>query len=95
VNRTLENNRLGVERLSEAFMAEGATPCESYANFVWVDLGRPARPVFQALLERGLVVRPGDFLGNPNCLRVSIGTEEEMKVFVEEFRSVMREAVAT
>lgn len=91
---TVENNAAGLARLSDALRRVGAKPCESFANFVFADLGRPARPVFQALLERGIIVRSGDVLGKPNCLRVSVGTEEEMDRFVEALESVMREAAA-
>ena len=94
VRKTVENNRRGVQILAGAFEKAGAKPCESFANFVYADFGRPARPVFQALLERGVITRPGDALGNPTCLRVSVGTEEEMKIFVEELEKVVSPAVA-
>lgn len=89
VQRTVENNRRGLERLAGAFEAVGAKPCPSFANFVFADLGRPARPIFQALLERGIIVRPGDVLGAPTCLRVSVGTEEEIELFVEALNEIM------
>ena len=94
VRKTVENNRRGLEFLAGAFERVGAKPCESFANFIYADLGRPARPVFQALLERGVITRPGDVLGNPTCLRVSVGTEEEMNIFVEKLEEVMSPAVA-
>jgi len=94
VKKTVENNRRGIELLAGVFEKAGAKPCESFANFIYADLGRPARPVFQALLERGVITRPGDVLGNPNCLRVSVGTEEEMQIFVKELEIVMSPAVA-
>lgn len=90
VQRTVENNRRGLQRLAGAFEAVGASVCPSFANFLFVDLGRPARPVFQALLERGVIVRPGDVLGAPTCLRVSVGTEEEIEFFVNALNEVMQ-----
>jgi len=94
VRKTVENNRRGIEILAGAFEKAGAKPCESFANFVYADLGRPARPVFQALLERGVITRPGDVLGDPNCLRVSVGTEEEMQIFIQELEEVLSPVVA-
>ncbi len=94
VRKTVENNRRGLDFLAGVFRKIGAKPCESFANFIFADLGRPARPVFQALLERGVITRPGDVLGNPNCLRVSVGTEEEMKIFATELENTMSPAVA-
>jgi len=93
VRKTVENNRRGIELLAGAFERVGAKPCESFANYIYADLGRPARPVFQALLERGVITRPGDVLGDPNCLRVSVGTEEEMKIFIQELENVLCPAV--
>jgi histidinol-phosphate aminotransferase len=78
---TIANNKRGLERLSAALCSAGARVCESYANFVYADLGRPASPVFQALLERGIIVRTGEPFGRPNAIRVSVGTEEEMAAF--------------
>jgi len=94
VRKTVENNRRGLEFLAGAFERVGAKPCESFANFIYADLGRPARPVFQALLERGVITRPGDVLGNPTCLRVSVGTEEEMNIFVEELEKILSPVAA-
>jgi len=94
VRKTVENNRRGLQILAGAFERVGAKPLESFANFIYADLGRPVRPVFEALLKRGVITRPGDVLGNPTCLRVSIGTEEEMNIFVEELETVLSPAVA-
>jgi histidinol-phosphate aminotransferase len=94
VRKTVEHNRRGLDLLAGAFREVGAEPYESFANFIYADFHRPARPISQALLERGVITRPGDLLGNPTCLRVSIGTQEEMDTFVEELRHVMSPAVA-
>ena len=53
----------------------GVTP--SQGNFVLVDLGRPARGVFDALLRRGVIVRPVASYGLPNHLRITVGTPGE------------------
>lgn len=89
VRKTVEHNRRGLDLLAGAFREAGAEPCESFANFIYADFHRPTRPIYQALLELGVITRPGDLLGNPNCLRVSIGTQEEMEIFVETLQIVM------
>jgi histidinol-phosphate aminotransferase len=90
VRKTVEHNRRGLDLLAGVFAEVGAEPMESFANFVYADFHRPTRPIYQSLLQRGVITRPGDLLGNPNCLRVSIGTQEEMEIFVEELREVCR-----
>lgn len=89
VRDTVELNRRGIETLESVFREVGGTPFSSHANFVMADIGRPAKPVFESLLKRGVIIRSGHVLGMPNCVRVSVGTDEELAVFVEEFRTVM------
>ncbi|HRF59886.1 MAG TPA: histidinol-phosphate transaminase [Fimbriimonadaceae bacterium] len=87
--RTLDVNRRGMERLTAAFRASGVKWTESHANFVCVDLGRPARPIFEALLAHGVIVRPGDVLGLPNHLRISIGADHEVDQFIGAWETVV------
>lgn len=63
------------------------THLPSETNFVMIDMRREVRPVIAALRERG--VRVGRlFPAMPNHLRVTIGTPEHMRAFVEALRSV-------
>lgn len=82
---TIENNRLGLETIAGAFRRVGVEPCESYANFVFADLRRPAGPILEGLLRKGVIVR-----GMPNAqwLRVSVGTPEENELFAEALQAV-------
>ncbi len=93
LRRTVTNNVRGLEILTRGLEAEGATVTRSYTNFLFADIHRPCRPVFEALLKKGVIVRPGDIFGTPTHLRITVGTEEENATFVEEFRSVIREPV--
>jgi histidinol-phosphate aminotransferase len=49
----------------------------SAGNFVLIDCGRPAAPVYEAMLHQGVIVRPVANYGLPNCLRLTIGTGEQ------------------
>jgi len=91
VRMTVDNNRRGLDYLNDALRAGGAEPMESFANFTFADLGRPAEPVFQALLRKGVITRAGRAVGNENCLRVSVGTPAELEVFAAAFKEVMSE----
>ena len=91
IRATVENNRRGMARMVAALTELGATPCESFGNFVFADLHRPAQPVFRELLKRGVIVRSGDIFGTPTCIRVSVGTDDEVTAFVESIRAVMKE----
>lgn len=90
IKATVENNRRGMARMVEALTELGCTPCESYGNFVFVDLHREAKPVFLELLKRGVIVRSGEIFGTPTCIRVSVGTDAEVTEFVEAIRAVLQ-----
>ena len=88
VERSCQLNRDQRARLSAALGASGIAVVPSQANFVYVDLGKPARPVFEALLRRGIIVRP--FGGLPSALRISVGTPEENSMLIESMKEVLR-----
>jgi len=71
---TLVLNRAGIARLTEGLTALGLKVAPSAANFVLVDLGRPAASVSDALQRAGIIVRPIANYGLPNHLRISTGT---------------------
>ncbi|MCX7800722.1 MAG: histidinol-phosphate transaminase [Fimbriimonadales bacterium] len=88
VARTVANNRAGAERIAEALREAGARVYPTWANFVYADLGRPAQPVFDALLRKGVIVRTAASMGSATGLRVSVGTPDEVERFVRAFREV-------
>jgi histidinol-phosphate aminotransferase len=61
----------------------------SHANFLMIDVGRPARQVVGALRERRVEVGRV-FPAMPNFCRVTIGTRPQMEGFVGAFREVIR-----
>jgi histidinol-phosphate aminotransferase len=67
-------NLAGLKRLSDGCRALGATPFPSAANFLLIDVGRAAGPVYEALLRSGVIVRPMAGYGLPTCLRITTGT---------------------
>lgn len=64
----------------------------SEANFVMIDIGSEVRPVIRAFRERGVHVGRV-FPALPKHLRVTIGTMDEMKRFVEAFASLRNAGV--
>jgi histidinol-phosphate aminotransferase len=65
----------------------GVSPFPSEANFVLFRPDRPAREVFDGLLERGVLIRDMS-AAVPGCLRVSAGTPEEGDRFLEALEEV-------
>ncbi len=59
------------------------------ANFVLIDVQRPAKEVADALLRKGIIVRPCEPFGLPTHLRVDIGTPETVERFIAALKSVL------
>lgn len=59
------------------------------ANFLFVEVGEDSRPVFDALLREGVIVRPLAPFGAPGAIRVTVGTPEENELFAAALGRVM------
>jgi histidinol-phosphate aminotransferase len=94
IARTVANNSAGLRRLNAILEQHEGRPYRSGANFAYANLRRPAQPVFEQLMRRGVIVRSGHHVGHPDCLRVSVGTPDEIAVFEEQFGIVMNELTA-
>ncbi len=85
--RTL--NREGMATLTAGIAAIGLDYIPSMGNFVTVDVGRPAGPVYEALLHQGVIVRPLGNYGLPNHLRVTLGNPTEIARFLAALERVL------
>lgn len=90
LEKTIATNNSGMLQLTHAFAQLGLQWIDSAANFVSVDLIRPALPVYQALLQKGVIVRPVANYEMPNHLRVSIGTEYENQKFINALTTILK-----
>ena len=82
-------NDAGMRQLTGGLDALGIERIPSIGNFVTFDCGREALPVYEALLHRGVIVRPVANYGMPRHLRVSIGLAEENERFLHALREAM------
>lgn len=78
------------EWFQEELTRLGFTFQSSSANFVFASHERiPAKEIFEAAKEKKIFVRYFDKPRIDNYLRISIGTDEEMKVFVDFLKSLL------
>ena len=77
VKRSVGVNSAGLAYLLSGFEDRGLACIPSVANFVCVDIGQPALPVYEGLLSQGVIVRPVANYGLPNHLRITIGTHAQ------------------
>ena len=85
---TRANNREGLAYLRAACERIGRPYVPSWANFLLIDVGDAAH-VYDALLRRGVIVRPMDVYGFPRHLRVTVGTPAENQRFAESLAAVL------
>ena len=90
VRHSIEMNRAGLRQLTEGMRALGLAVIPSVANFVTVDVGQPAMPVYEGLLRKGVIVRPVASYGMPKHLRVTVGLAEENARFLTALTAVLR-----
>lgn len=83
LQRSRAVNSEGLRQLEQGLEALGLDYIPSAGNFIAVDVGEEAGPVFQRLLAAGVIVRPVAGYGMPRHLRVSIGLAHENARFLE------------
>jgi histidinol-phosphate aminotransferase len=89
LQRSRQLNREGMALLRGAFDEMGLRYLPSVGNFLCVDMGRPGLEVFQALLRRGVIVRPVGNYDLPSFLRMTIGTERENRRLINALQEVL------
>jgi len=87
VQRSVALNRQGRAALAHELSELGFPPHSSEANFVLVDFRTDAEGLFQALLRRGIIVRPMRHPRLTRCVRITTGTEEQMGMLLEAVRA--------
>jgi len=81
-------NEEGMAQLVKGLDQLGIGYIPSGGNFLCVDLGRPARPTYEALLRQGVIVRPIAGYGMPDHLRVTVGLPQENARFLDALAQV-------
>jgi histidinol-phosphate aminotransferase len=89
VRRTLELNATGIAYLTAELAGLGIETWPTDANFL---LARTGADVFDALLSRGVIVRPMGGFGLPDHVRISIGLPEENERLIKTLTEVRGQA---
>ena len=81
--------------LADSLQAMGCKVYPSQTNFLMFELppscSMDTRQVFEALLARGIIIRPLASYELPQCLRVTVGTEFENTTFIRQLHEVICE----
>lgn len=87
---TITTNQQGMAQLCRGFDNLGLEWIPSAGNFISVDVKRPGQPVFDALLKKGVIVRPVGNYELPDHLRISIGTAKENDFFLNALADTLK-----
>ena len=87
VKKTVESKKFLYRALEEI----GISYIRSWTNFVLIKVGEKNEDldVFDRLLKKGLIVRPGSGLGFPGYIRVTVAPIPVMKKFVSALQEVL------
>jgi len=88
----IERDRL-LERLKsmDAECNYGLRLAASQANFLFMDTSRPSRGVAEAMMRRGVIVKPWLETGFDTFIRVTIGPSADNEHFIAAFEETMSE----
>jgi histidinol-phosphate aminotransferase len=76
-------------QLAAILDAAGLPPAgPAVGNFLYADTGEDTRPLFEALLSEGVIVRPLHGFGAPTAIRVTCGTADENAFFADALARV-------
>jgi histidinol-phosphate aminotransferase len=92
--KALKNNFEQAEWLATRMSELGYKPVQTWANFLYCELGDDAATVASQLQPEGVIVRPLGPWGAATSIRITIGTPEHNEVFLQAFRKVMAKATA-
>ena len=86
VARSRAVNQAGMDQMVKGLTALGFSPVPSEANFVYFDVGRDGRQVFDGLLRRGVIVRHIE----GRMIRVTIGQARDNEAFLTALAQVVQ-----
>jgi len=89
LTKSKQFNKQGLRQLAEGLQTLGLSFIPSVGSFICCDLARPALPVYQALLERGVIVRSVENYQLPGYIRITAGTESEIRVFLNALKTII------
>ncbi|MCH4886065.1 histidinol-phosphate transaminase [Acidaminobacter sp. JC074] len=83
LDKTLKLNKASMKRMMDYFDEKDLDYVESHTNFIFVNVKKNSKEVYEALMKKGVIVRPGFLWGYDDYLRVSTGTVEQTNKFIQ------------
>jgi histidinol-phosphate aminotransferase len=88
LDRRIGLNRWGRRELTDGLRSLGFDPLTSHANFVYVRVG-DAKAFTKALEAEGIIVRPGNAMGDPESVRITVGAPDQVNAAIAALNRVV------
>lgn len=83
IEKTYTKNLKVKEQLINFLEKEKIEYYPSEANFLLIKVNQSGLVISEKLLKQGFIIRPGELLGYPETIRVTVGEEEDMRLFMD------------
>ncbi len=93
MNEIRQKISAGRDRIHAIAASHSLKSIQSATNFVSIDCGRDsgfAKSLLAEILQRGVFIRMPGVDPQSRCIRISVGLEEELDIFEEEFASALK-----
>lgn len=87
---SLDTNNRGLKQLQAGFSQMGIEFIPSVGNFICFQIRQDANECFNALLQKGVIIRPLASYAMPKHLRITVGREEENQRFLDALTEVLK-----
>ncbi|MFC5714231.1 histidinol-phosphate transaminase [Thalassorhabdus alkalitolerans] len=87
-----EKNKQGLKEFTAFCKEEGLYYYPSQANFLLINTGISGDVVFDSMLKKGFILRSGEALGFPNCVRITVGDQEQNRKCMKALKETIEEA---
>lgn len=84
IKNTVELNYEMIRVMEEYFDKKGFEYIPSHTNFIFVNAKKNSREVFNELLRKGIIIRPGYLWDKEDWIRISTGSQSDIARFIKE-----------
>ncbi len=89
--KTFDLTKQGIAWLSKEVSAIGCKAFATQTNFFLIDVGMDCKKLYEAMLGKGVIIRPMSAYGYPNYIRITVGLPEENKRFIKALSQSLEE----
>jgi histidinol-phosphate aminotransferase len=90
IQETMRVNFEGRKQLYQAFDRMEIDYSPSQTNFVFIDLKKSVKSIYESMLRDGVIVRPTTYAGKDNFLRITIGTRDQNERMIQVLQKAMK-----